>query len=70
MGYASSDYHLTDYKPADLVKMQILVNGEPVDALFINCKRVSFWRSRRYEDAAVQQGRHPAGSLHSRAEGG
>jgi GTP-binding protein LepA len=32
-GYASFDYHLTDYKPADLVKLQILVNGEPVDAL-------------------------------------
>src|SRR6266705_2848303 len=32
-GYASFDYHLTDYKAADLVKMQILVNGEPVDAL-------------------------------------
>jgi GTP-binding protein LepA len=32
-GYASFDYHLTDYKPADLVKMQILVNEEPVDAL-------------------------------------
>src|SRR3954471_14365196 len=32
-GYASFDYHLTDFQPADLVKMQILVNGEPVDAL-------------------------------------
>jgi GTP-binding protein LepA len=32
-GYASFDYHLTDFKPADLVKMQILVNAEPVDAL-------------------------------------
>ncbi|MBV8567458.1 MAG: elongation factor 4 [Methylobacteriaceae bacterium] len=32
-GYASFDYHLTDYREADLVKMQILVNGEPVDAL-------------------------------------
>jgi GTP-binding protein LepA len=32
-GYASFDYHLTDYHVADLVKMQILVNGEPVDAL-------------------------------------
>src|SRR5215469_532525 len=32
-GYASFDYQLTDYKPADLVKMQILVNGDPVDAL-------------------------------------
>jgi GTP-binding protein LepA len=32
-GYASFDYQLTDFRPADLVKMQILVNGEPVDAL-------------------------------------
>jgi GTP-binding protein LepA len=32
-GYASFDYHLTDYKEADLVKMSILVNEEPVDAL-------------------------------------
>jgi GTP-binding protein LepA len=32
-GYASFDYHLTDYRVSDLVKMQILVNAEPVDAL-------------------------------------
>jgi GTP-binding protein LepA len=32
-GYASFDYQLTDFKPADLVKLQMLVNGEPVDAL-------------------------------------
>ncbi len=32
-GYASFDYHLTDFRPADLVKMQILVNADPVDAL-------------------------------------
>jgi len=32
-GYASFDYHLTDFKSADLVKMQILVNADPVDAL-------------------------------------
>jgi len=32
-GYASFDYRLTDYRPADLVKMSILVNAEPVDAL-------------------------------------
>ncbi len=32
-GYASFDYQLTDYKPSDLVKLQMLVNGEPVDAL-------------------------------------
>ena len=32
-GYASFDYHLTEYRPSDLAKMSILVNGEPVDAL-------------------------------------
>jgi GTP-binding protein LepA len=32
-GYASFDYHLTDYQPSDLVKLQMLVNAEPVDAL-------------------------------------
>ena len=32
-GYASFDYHLTEYRASDLVKMSILVNGEPVVAL-------------------------------------
>lgn len=32
-GYASFDYEITDYTESDLVKMNILVNGEPVDAL-------------------------------------
>ena len=32
-GYASFDYELSDYKTGDLVKMNILVNAEPVDAL-------------------------------------
>ncbi len=32
-GYASFDYAITDYREGDLVKMSILVNAEPVDAL-------------------------------------
>jgi GTP-binding protein LepA len=34
-GYASYDYEQRDYKPADLVKVEVLVSGEPVDALSI-----------------------------------
>ncbi len=32
-GYASFDYHLEEYLEGDLVKLNILVNGDPVDAL-------------------------------------
>ncbi len=32
-GYASLDYHFSGYEPAKLVKLDILVNGQPVDAL-------------------------------------
>jgi GTP-binding protein LepA len=32
-GYASFDYHQVGHRPGELVKMSIMVNGEPVDAL-------------------------------------
>ena len=38
-GYASFDYHIDHYETGDLVKMQILVNAEPVDALAVIVNR-------------------------------
>jgi GTP-binding protein LepA len=47
-GYASLDYTLTGYKKSSLVKLDILINGEPVDALsFILHSEKAYARARR-----------------------
>src|SRR5256885_12234261 len=38
-GYASIAYQLAGYKDSDLVKLDVLVGGEPVDALAMICHR-------------------------------
>ena len=52
-GYASLDYHVTGYWPSPLVKLDILVNGDPVDALSIIVHR----------DTAYERGRALASKM-------
>ncbi len=47
-GYGTADYHLKDYEVGDLVRMDILVNGVPVDALSVIVHRdKAQWRGRK-----------------------
>ena len=52
-GYASLDYHVTGYWESPLVKMDILVNGDPVDALSVIVHR----------DAAYERGKALAAKM-------
>jgi len=46
-GYASIDYDFSEYRPADLVKMDILINKQPVDALSVIVhKDKAYYRGR------------------------
>ena len=47
-GYASLDYELSEYKPSDLVKVDVLLNGDQVDALsFIAHRDKAYGRARK-----------------------
>jgi GTP-binding protein LepA len=52
-GYASMDYELSGFRPGDLVKLDMLINGEPIDAFSVIIHR----------DKAYDWGRKMAGKL-------
>ncbi|MGX9365163.1 translation elongation factor 4 [Desulfoplanes sp. PS50] len=46
-GFASLDYEIVDYRPSDLVKLDILINGDPVDAMSCIVHRdTAYYRGR------------------------
>jgi GTP-binding protein LepA len=54
-GYASLDYDLAGYATADLVKLDILINGEPVDALTVIVHRERAYQRGREICAKLKQ---------------
>ncbi|MBN1834259.1 MAG: elongation factor 4 [Spirochaetales bacterium] len=46
-GYASFDYEIIDYRPSDIVRLDILINGKPVDALAQLVYRENAYRRAR-----------------------
>ena len=66
-GYASFDYHMNGFRPSKLIKLDILLNGEPVDALSTlthvdnaetfgrrMCEKLKEWIPRQQFDIAIQ----------------
>ncbi|HXH68910.1 MAG TPA: translation elongation factor 4, partial [Pyrinomonadaceae bacterium] len=54
-GYASLDYHLSGYVESDLVKLDVLVSGEPVDALSLVLHRATAAAKGRLVTAKMKE---------------
>ncbi len=68
-GYASFDYHIQGYEEGDLVKLSILVNSEPVDALSMIVHRARA-ESRGRVDVREAEGTDPAAPVPDPDPGG
>ena len=68
-GYASLDYEISGYRPSELVKVDLLLNGDQVDALsFIAHKDKAYARAR--QDLRKAEGEHPPPALRGAHSGG
>ena len=68
-GYASFDYELKDFRDSKMVKVDILVNAEPVDALsfIVHQDKARMPRQGHHREA---EGHHPAPAVQDTAPGG
>ena len=68
-GYASFDYFPDEYKPSKLVKLDILINGDQVDALSALVHQSNAFEPWQTHLCQVE-GAHPTAAVHDRTAGG
>ena len=66
-GYASLDYELTGMAPSNLVKLDVLLGGDPVDALSMIVHRDKAYELGTHADRAAAQRRSRASSTTCRS---
>ena len=63
-GYASLDYEMLEYRTSDLVKLDMLINGDPIDAFSViihRDKSYEWGRTQRTHSPSAVRGHNPGG---------